>query len=85
MITLREGSKWLSHEHSHSGIAEGKCLPSLFKWPEADDIIFSSAEQKEERPHSFCMKTSLRPALVSSCTCIRFTMTTLDNMLSGSM
>lgn len=40
MITLREGLEWLSHEHSHSGIAEGKCLLSLFKWPVADDIIF---------------------------------------------
>ena len=48
MIALREGCEWLSHEHFHSGIAEGmRTIPFL----DILILIFFSAKQKEKGPH----------------------------------
>ena len=51
MIALREGSSSISHEHFHSGIAEGE-FP-LFLRDNTTLIAFTSCstKQKEERPY----------------------------------
>ena len=48
MIALREGCEWLSHEHFHSGIAEGMLIIPLLA---ILILIFFSAKQKEKGPH----------------------------------
>lgn len=50
MIALREGASKLSHEHFHSGIAEGRVARHNVRSLKAHRFLISySAEQEEER------------------------------------
>lgn len=53
MIALREGATMISHEHFHSGIAEGEFLPFRFDNKMLTKCFLFSTKQKEERPYLF--------------------------------
>ena len=70
MIALREGSSSISHEHFHSGIAEGE-FPILLRDNETLIVFcFCSTKQKEEGPYLFCLSCSCYA--VSSSSSFRF-------------
>jgi len=54
MIALREGATKLSHEHFHSGIAEGTSFAISVHYRLAELLIFcDSTKQEEKRPRIF--------------------------------